>query len=68
VTEQTAQGPISHYNARAQLTPEGMAALGGRSMQPGMNAEVLVLTGERSMLDYLLGPLLRRVSTALTER
>ncbi len=68
LVEKTATGSTSYYAGRAELTPEGMRALGGRSVQPGMMAEVLVRTGERSMLDYLLGPLLRRVSTALTER
>jgi len=37
-------------------------------VQPGMTADVLIRTGERSLLDYLLGPLLNRVSTAMTER
>ena len=68
VTEQTPMGAQSYYAARAELTPEGMRALAGREVQPGMTAEVLIRTGERSMLDYLLGPLLRRVSMALTER
>jgi protease secretion system membrane fusion protein len=68
VTEQTPMGPQSYYAARAELTPDGMRALAGREVQPGMTAEVLIRTGERSMLDYLLGPLLRRVSVALTER
>jgi len=68
LVEQTPHGPMSYYPARAELTAEGMRALGSRVVQPGMAAEVLVRTGERSMLDYMLGPLLRRVSTALTER
>lgn len=68
LTEQTPHGPMSYYPARAELTPEGMRALGGRSVQPGMAAEVLVRTGERSLIDYLLGPFLKRVSVALTER
>lgn len=66
--EQTPHGPTSYYPAQAELTTEGMRALEGRTVQPGMAAEVLVRTGERSLLDYLLGPLLRRVSTSLTER
>lgn len=68
LTEQTPHGPLSYYPARAELTPEGMRALDGRSVQPGMTAEVLVRTGERSLIDYLLGPFLKRVSVALTER
>ena len=68
LTEQTVHGTMSYYPARAELTPEGMRALGGRTVQPGMTADVLVRSGSRSMLQYLLGPLRKRVATALTER
>jgi protease secretion system membrane fusion protein len=36
-------------------------------MQPGMPAEIVIKTGERSMLTYLLHPLLKRVATSLKE-
>jgi protease secretion system membrane fusion protein len=68
VTEQTGNGAISFYAARVELTPEGMKALGNQAVQPGMTAEVLIRTGERSLLDYLLSPLLKRVSSAMTEQ
>jgi len=68
VSEQAGNGAVSYYLARVQLTPEGMKALGNQAVQPGMTADVLIRTGERSLLDYLLGPLLNRVSTAMTER
>jgi len=67
VQEQTPMGPISHYLARVALTPEGQKALGKRVMQPGMQAEVLIKTGERSLMTYLLHPLTKRVAAALTE-
>lgn len=67
VQEQTPIGPISHYLARVALTPEGQKALGKRVMQPGMQAEVLIKTGERSLMTYLLHPLTKRVAAALTE-
>lgn len=68
VAEQTGNGGlISYYLARVELTPEGHKALAGRSMQPGMPAEVLIKTGERSLLTYLLHPLLKRVAAAMTE-
>ncbi|MBI3154580.1 MAG: HlyD family type I secretion periplasmic adaptor subunit [Burkholderiales bacterium] len=68
LSEPTPSGPQPYYAGRAELTPEGMRALAGRTVQPGMAAEVLIRTGERSMLAYLLGPLARRVSAAMTER
>ncbi len=58
---------MSHYLARLQVTPDGMKALGARQMQPGMPAEVVIKTGERSMLTYLLSPLLKRVAGAMKE-
>lgn len=67
VTE--AVGNIAHnyYLARVEITPEGMKALGQRVLQPGMTADVLIKTGERSLLTYLLHPLLKRVSASMTE-
>lgn len=56
-----------YYLARVALTPEGLNALAGRSMQPGMPVEVVVLTGSRSLLQYLLHPLTRRIAASLKE-
>lgn len=67
VTEAMGNAVHSFYLARVELTPEGLKALGNRTMQPGMTAEVLVKTGERSLLTYLLHPLLKRVASAMTE-
>ena len=35
---------------------------------PGMVAEVDILTGKRSLLSYLMKPVLRAKANALTER
>ncbi len=57
----------SYYAGRVVLTDKGLKALAGQIVQPGMTAEVLIRTGERSLLTYLLNPLLKRVSAAMTE-
>ena len=44
-----------------------MKALGTHQLQPGMPAEVVLKTGERSLLMYLLHPLTKRVAAALKE-
>ena len=62
------QTNVSYYLARVQVTPEGLKHLGKRQLQPGMPAEVVIKTGERTMLTYLLGPLLKRMSGALKEQ
>ncbi len=61
------QANIAYYLARVAVTPEGLKKLGQRQMQPGMPAEVIIRTGERSMLKYLVGPLVKRVSASMKE-
>jgi protease secretion system membrane fusion protein len=36
-------------------------------MQPGMPAEVVIKTGERTLLRYLLSPLTKRVAASMKE-
>lgn len=65
--DQTAGGLITYYLARVEVTPRGLKQLGERDLQPGMQAEVLIKTGERSLLTYLLHPLTKRISASLKE-
>lgn len=58
---------VPYYLLRVAVTPQGMQTLGARRLQAGMPAEVIVKTGERSLLTYLLSPLTRRVAASLTE-
>ena len=67
VTEHQPMGSVSYYLGRVELTDEGRKALGNRSLQPGMVAEVLIKTGERSLLTYLLHPLTKRIASAMIE-
>ena len=68
LSEQTSMGPMSYFLARVQLTPAGMKTLGRYQMQPGMPAEVIIKTGERTLLTYMLHPLTRRVAASMTEQ
>lgn len=64
----SAQAPgQSYYLARIAITPKGMQELGHRQMQPGMPAEVVIKTGERTVLTYLLHPLLKRMAASMKE-
>lgn len=58
---------ITYYLARISITPEGIKELGSRQMQAGMPAEVVIKTGERSMLTYLLHPLVKRMAASMKE-
>jgi protease secretion system membrane fusion protein len=60
-------GVQSYYLARAAITEDGMKSLGKRVLQPGMPAEVLIKTGERSLLTYLLHPLTKRLAASMKE-
>jgi protease secretion system membrane fusion protein len=61
------QPQYSYFLARVQVTPAGMKTLGNRQMQPGMPAEIVIKTGERSMLTYLLHPLVKRMASSMKE-
>jgi epimerase transport system membrane fusion protein len=50
---------VPYYLARVEIPAEGLQALTNAKLVllPGMPAEVLVTTGERTMLQYLVAPL-----------
>ena len=61
------QPQYTYYLARIQVTPSGMKTLGARQMQPGMPAEIVIKTGERSLLTYLIHPLTKRMAASMKE-
>jgi len=58
---------MPYYLIRTKVTPEGMQKLGDRKLLAGMPAEVLVNTGERTMLQYLLQPARNAISQSMIE-
>lgn len=56
-----------YYLARVVVTKEGIDKLGKRKMRPGMEVGVIVKTGSRTLLTYILHPLTRRISSSLKE-
>jgi HlyD family type I secretion membrane fusion protein len=56
-----------YYQARVALDPESVAKLPG-PLAPGMQTDVLITTGERTALEYLIDPLGRAISTAMREK
>jgi protease secretion system membrane fusion protein len=57
----------TYYLARVKVTPEGVAMLGNRQMQSGMPADVIIRTGERSLMKYIVGPLTKRMAASMKE-
>lgn len=58
---------MPYYPMQVKVTPDGMKTLGKLQIRPGMPVSVVVTTGERTMLNYLLKPLIDRVSGAFKE-
>lgn len=56
-----------YYKVKAQVAPEGMKLISHLQVRPGMPVELFVKTGERTMMSYLLKPLLDRAKTSMTE-
>ena len=56
-----------YYKLKAEVTPAGMKKLGDLKVQPGMPVEVFIKTGERTMMSYLLKPVIDRARTSMTE-
>jgi protease secretion system membrane fusion protein len=62
-----AQPAVSYYLARIAVTPDGMKELGRHKIQAGMPVLAVIKTGERSMLTYILHPLMQRMAASLKE-
>ncbi|MDF2641111.1 MAG: prsE 3 [Pseudomonas sp.] len=58
---------MPYYLVRANVTPEGLKKLGDRKLLAGMPAEVLINSGERTMLQYLLQPARNAISESMIE-
>jgi len=61
------QNGMAYYLARISITEEGFKALGDRQLQSGMPVEVIFITGKRSVLTYLLHPLMKRMAASMKE-
>ena len=60
--------PSEYYLVRVALDDEVAASvLKHRRIQPGMPADVVIKTGERSLLQYILRPLMKRIAASLKE-
>jgi protease secretion system membrane fusion protein len=57
-----------YYLARVNVTHDGMVKLGARKMQAGMQAQVVIKTGQRTLMEYIIGPLIKRVAYSLKEQ
>lgn len=56
-----------YYLAQIETTAEGLALLGKLKVQPGMPVDVVVKTGERSFVSYLLKPITDKLARAFKD-
>jgi len=56
-----------YYLAQVETTPAELAKLGGQKLQPGMPADVIVKSGERTFMSYLLKPLTDKLAKAFQD-
>lgn len=59
--------PPEYYIAHVETTPQGVAMLGTNTVQVGMSVDVIVKTGERTFMSYLLKPVIDRFATSFRE-
>lgn len=57
----------AYYAAEIKLLSEDLRLLDGQVLTPGMPAEVLIKTGERTLLGYITSPMSRIFSRSLIE-
>ncbi len=58
---------MPYYQLKAKVKPESMQLLANHQIRAGMPVEIFVKTGERSLMNYLLRPILDRIHVSLGE-
>lgn len=60
---------MPYYKVRVKVTPEGSKKIAANKLNiiPGMPVELFVKTGERTMANYLLKPVIDRAQSAIGE-
>jgi protease secretion system membrane fusion protein len=58
---------MPYYKLRAKVAPEGMKMIADLQIRPGMPVELFVKTGERTMMNYILKPILDHIRMSMTE-
>ncbi|WP_152224450.1 HlyD family type I secretion periplasmic adaptor subunit [Pseudomonas sp. SCB32] len=57
----------AYYLARVRVTEHGVHTLGERKLVPGMPADVLIITGRRTLLQYLMQPARNALAQSMIE-
>jgi HlyD family type I secretion membrane fusion protein len=65
IDERTGQ---AYYRARIELTEDPSQAFAGATLYPGMPAEVMIVTGARTALEYIFKPISSSLNRAFREQ
>lgn len=57
-----------YYTAKIRIDPGELEKLNGQQLYPGMPADVIIKTGRRNFMSYLLKPFTDRAALSLQER
>ena len=57
----------AYYKVVTKVLPEGAALIANLQIRPGMPVQMFVKTGERTMMNYLLRPILDHLKLSMTE-
>ncbi|GAA4413167.1 HlyD family type I secretion periplasmic adaptor subunit [Quisquiliibacterium transsilvanicum] len=63
----TPRDNLPYYLARIEVPTRALAELGYGKVQPGMPVDVITITGERTLFNYVIKPLIDRFSLGLKE-
>ena len=58
---------VSYYLARVELNDDPLEALGGAELYPGIKADVMIVTGAQTPLEYLVRPITTSLNRAMRE-
>ena len=64
IEEQTGQ---PYYKVTSKVAPEGVKMIVNLKIRPGMPVDMFVKTGERTMMNYLLRPILDHLKLSMSE-
>jgi HlyD family type I secretion membrane fusion protein len=67
MSERSATGDKYFYLARIEVDPKELAAAGNLHMYPGMPAEVYIRTESRTVLDYLMTPIVNSMRRSMRD-
>ena len=67
-TQEPNRPEIAYFVGRVSVDSENLVKLGKNEVRVGMPADVVIKTGERTLMGYLLKPALARLQMSLKER